>query len=132
MIFGGRARFTQISPERRAALLHRALVERFPELAGVRVSRSWQGNVAFTRDALPHAGVIDGLHFVVGCNGSGVSMMPFLGDALGRSIAGRLHGRLPFAETRLPSIPFYSGNPWFLPLIGGAFRAMDYVDEKVR
>lgn len=132
VIFGGRARFTEIPAEMRARLLHEAMVERLPELADVKVTHAWQGNVAFTADALPHAGEVDGLHFVVGCNGSGVSMMPFLGDAMGRSLAGRLHGNVPFAGTTLPAIPLYSGKPWFLPLIGGAFRAMDFVDERVR
>jgi glycine/D-amino acid oxidase-like deaminating enzyme len=132
VIFGGRARFTEIPGEMRAQLLHRALVERLPELADIKVTHTWQGNVAFTYDALPHAGELDGLHFVVGCNGSGVSMMPFLGDAIGRSIAGRLRGKLPFADAALPPIPLYSGKPWFLPVIGGAFRALDYFDEKIR
>ncbi|MCA0302897.1 MAG: FAD-binding oxidoreductase [Proteobacteria bacterium] len=131
VIFGGRARFTEIPAETRARLLHRSLVERFPELADVKVTHAWQGNVAFTYDALPHAGELGGVHFAVGCNGSGVSMMPFLGDAIGRAVAGKLH-RLPFAEAPLPAIPFYSGNPWFLPAIGGAFRALDWFDEKVR
>lgn len=132
VIFGGRARFTEIPAEQRARLLHRAMIQRFPQLAGVKVTHAWQGNVAFTYDALPHAGEIDGLHFVVGCNGSGVSMMPYLGDAMGRMLAGRLKGRLPFAEASLPAIPFYSGNPWFLPVIGGAFRTLDFIDERVR
>lgn len=132
VIFGGRARFTEIPGEMRARLLRQALVERFPQLADVKITHTWQGNVAFTYDALPHAGEIDGLHFILGCNGSGVSMMPFLGDAMGRSIAGRLHGKMPFAETALPPIPLYSGSPWFLPLIGGAFRALDWYDEKIR
>ncbi len=132
VIFGGRARFTAIPAELRAQLLHKALVERFPALADVKVTHAWQGNVAFTGDALPHAGERDGIHYVVGCNGSGVSMMPYLGDALGRSIAGKLHGRLPFGAPPLPAIPFYSGNPWFLPAIGNAFRTLDWFDERVR
>jgi glycine/D-amino acid oxidase-like deaminating enzyme len=131
VIFGGRARFTEIPGELRARLLHKSLVERFPELAGIKVTHTWQGNVAFTYDALPHAGEIDGLHFALGCNGSGVSMMPFLGDAVGRAIAGQLH-KLPLADAPLPAIPFYSGNPWFLPAIGGAFRALDWFDEHAR
>jgi glycine/D-amino acid oxidase-like deaminating enzyme len=131
VIFGGRARFTEIPGELRAKLLHKSLVERFPELAGIKVTHTWQGNVAFTYDALPHAGEIEGLHFALGCNGSGVSMMPYLGDAVGRAIAGRLR-KLPFAEAPLPPIPFYSGNPWFLPAVGGAFRALDWFDEHVR
>lgn len=132
VIFGGRARFTEIPGELRARLLHQAMVERLPELADIKVTHSWQGNVAFTYDALPHAGEIDGLHFVLGCNGSGVSMMPFLGDAMGRAIAGRLHGKVPFCSAGLPPIPLYTGKPWFLPIIGGAFRALDYFDEKIR
>lgn len=132
VIFGGRARFTEIPGELRAHLLHRALVERMPELADIKVTHAWQGNVAFTYDALPHAGELDGLHFVLGCNGSGVSMMPYLGDAIGRALAGRLHGKLPFGEAPLPAIPLYSGRPWFLPAIGGAFRALDWYDERVR
>ena len=131
VIFGGRARFTEIPGELRARLLHASLVERFPELAGIKVTHAWQGNVAFTYDALPHAGEIDGLHFVLGCNGSGVSMMPYLGDAVGRAIAGRLH-KLPLADAPLPSIPLYSGKPWFLPAIGGVFRALDWFDERIR
>ncbi|MCW5733638.1 MAG: FAD-binding oxidoreductase [Enhydrobacter sp.] len=132
VIFGGRARFTEIDGRQRARLLRRSLLQRFPELAGTRITHSWQGNVAFTYDALPHAGCFDGLHFVVGCNGSGVSMMPYLGDAMGRALAGRLHGKLPFENVPLPSIPLYSGKPWFLPAIGGAFRALDYFDERIR
>ena len=128
VIFGGRARFTEIPGELRARLLHRAMVERFPELADTKVTHTWQGNVAFTYDALPHAGEIDGLHFILGCNGSGVSMMPFLGDAMGKSIAGKLHGRMPFADTALPAIPLYSGNPWFLPL---AMRYFAWKDARL-
>jgi glycine/D-amino acid oxidase-like deaminating enzyme len=131
VIFGGRARFTEIPGELRARLLHKSLVKRFPELADIKVTHTWQGNVAFTYDALPHAGEIEGLHFALGCNGSGVSMMPFLGNAVGRTIAGQLH-KLPLADAPLPDIPFYSGNPWFLPAIGGAFRALDWFDEHVR
>ncbi len=136
VIFGGRARFTEIDGATRARLLHAALVERVPEMADVKVSHTWQGNVAFTYDALPHAGETEGLHFVVGCNGSGVSMMPYLGTALGRALAGKLTGKdggkLPFADAALPRIPLYSGSPWFLPAIGGAFRALDYFDERIR
>jgi len=32
----------------------------------------------------------------------------------------------------VPSIPLYSGKPWFLPAIGGIFRALDWFDERIR
>jgi glycine/D-amino acid oxidase-like deaminating enzyme len=131
VIFGGRSRFTEMPVERRAALLKAALSKRFPELADVKVTHSWQGNVAFTYDALPHAGTLDGVHFVTGCNGSGVTMMPYLGDRIALSIVGRTDAPLPFARNSLPAIPFYTGDPWFMPVIGATFRALDYIDENI-
>ena len=45
--------------------------------------------MAFTADYLPKLGVRDRVHYVLGCNGgSGVVLMPWLGRAVGRRIAG--------------------------------------------
>ena len=40
--------------------------------------------------------------------------------------------RMPFGDAPLPAIPLYTGKPWFLPAIGGAFRALDFFDERIR
>jgi glycine/D-amino acid oxidase-like deaminating enzyme len=79
MLFGGRARFTPQAPQEAAPVLHRFMSEIFPQLKDFRVSHAWCGNVAFTFDFLPHAGEQDGLHYCLGCNGSGVAMMTMLG-----------------------------------------------------
>ena len=50
--------------------LHRYMVDRFPQLAGSRITHAWTGNVAFTFDEVPHMGTMDGL-LALGCNGSG-------------------------------------------------------------
>ena len=42
------------------------MTDRFPQLKGVRVTHAWSGNVAFTLDALPHSGQIDGMHYLTG------------------------------------------------------------------
>src|SRR5262249_61991623 len=54
VVFGGRARFTQVEPRVSVPALHRMMVARFPQLARVRVTHAWTGNVAFTFDFLPH------------------------------------------------------------------------------
>ena len=87
MVFGGRARFTQVDATVSAPILHRDMVDRFPQLRGVKVTHAWTGNVAFTLDALPHMGHRDGLHYCLGCNGSGVAMMTYLGWQTARKIA---------------------------------------------
>src|SRR5439155_12592 len=74
MVFGGRARFTPADPELCARVLHGYMSERFAQLRGARVTHSWTGNTAFTLDALPHMGEEGGLHYCLGCNGSGVAM----------------------------------------------------------
>ena len=56
MVFGGRARFTQVDPTVSAPILHRYMTDRFPQLRGVKVTHAWTGNVAFTLDALPLMG----------------------------------------------------------------------------
>jgi glycine/D-amino acid oxidase-like deaminating enzyme len=48
MIFGGRARFTPVTPQQSAPILHRFMTERFPQLLGTRITHAWTGNVAFT------------------------------------------------------------------------------------
>jgi glycine/D-amino acid oxidase-like deaminating enzyme len=74
MVLGGRARFTPVEAAVSAPILHRYMTARFPQLRGVKVTHAWTGNTAFTLDALPHMGESDGLHYCLGCNGSGVAI----------------------------------------------------------
>ncbi|MGH7160939.1 MAG: NAD(P)/FAD-dependent oxidoreductase, partial [Acetobacteraceae bacterium] len=87
MIFGGRARFTAVDPTVAAPILHRFMTDRFPQLRGIRITHAWTGNVAFTFDALPHMGTANGMHYCLGCNGSGIAMMTYLGSETARKIA---------------------------------------------
>ena len=134
MIFGGRSRFTDVGPEVSAPLLHRAMTERFPELGEARITHSWRGNVAFTFDHMPHMGVTgwgrqDGLYHCMGCNGSGIAMMTYLGHMTARAILGGGNVDSAFAGRPFPTRPLYTGNPWFLPLVGAWFRFLDRRDR---
>lgn len=130
MIFGGRARFTPATPQRTAAILHRFMTDRFPQLHGVKITHGWTGNVAFTLDALPHMGQQDRLHYLLGCNGSGVAMMTYLGWQTARKIAGVSNRPSAFETGDFPDHPLYSGNPWFLPAIGAWYRLRDGLDRR--
>jgi glycine/D-amino acid oxidase-like deaminating enzyme len=129
MVFGGRARFTPADPELCARVLHGYMTERFPQLKGVRVTHSWTGNTAFTLDALPHMGEEGGLHYCLGCNGSGIAMMTYLGTQTAHKIARVANAPCAFDEGEFPDHPLYTGNPWFLPLIGGYYRMRDRLDR---
>jgi glycine/D-amino acid oxidase-like deaminating enzyme len=129
VLFGGRARFTQVGPRVSVPALHRMMVRRFPQLARVRVTHAWTGNVAFTFDFLPHMGRHDGMHYMLGCNGSGVAMMTYLGTRTARKILGGANRVSALDERDFPTMPFYDGNPWFLPLVGGYYRLRDRMDR---
>jgi len=131
VMYGGRARFETVHPDVSAALLYGMMTDRWPQLKGVRITNSWSGFVAMTTDAIPHMGQEDGLHFCTGCNGSGVAMMTYLGNQIARRILQDGHSDSAYVGVEFPKVPvpFYSGNPWFLPIVGNYYR---YLDRKER
>jgi glycine/D-amino acid oxidase-like deaminating enzyme len=131
LIFGGRAKFGHTDPVETAPILYRFMLDRFPQLKGVRITHAWTGNVAFTLDEMPHMGKLDNLHYALGCNGSGVAMMTYLGRQTARKIAARANAVCAFDQAEFPAHPLYRGDPWFLPWIGRYFRIRDWLDRRL-
>jgi glycine/D-amino acid oxidase-like deaminating enzyme len=131
LIFGGRAKFGHTDPIETASILHRFMTDRFPQLRGARITHAWTGNVAFTLDELPHMGKFDNLHYALGCNGSGIAMMSYLGHQTARKIAGRVNRICAFDRPEFPDHPLYNGSTWFLPWIGRYFRTRDWIDRRL-
>lgn len=130
MIFGGRAKFGFSDPLDTAPLLHRFMTDRFPQLRGSKISHAWTGNVAFTFDELPHMGQQDGMYYALGCNGSGIAMMSYLGRETALKILGKSNRQIAFDQPEFPTHPLYKGSPWFLPLVGAWFRTADWWDRR--
>jgi len=130
LLFGGRAEFsgpTLESAARATAILRHGLAATFPELAGTPIDYSWSGHVAFTRDQMPHAGRLDGLHYAGGYCGHGIAMATYFGGLMARRIAGERVDH-PLLDRPFPAVPLYNGRPWFLPLVGLYYRFKDWVD----
>ena len=130
MIFGGRAKFGHTDPVETAPILYQFMIDRFPQLKGMRITHAWTGNVAFTLDETPHMGRFDNLHYALGCNGSGVAMMSYLGQQTARKIAGKSNRVSAFDQPEFPDHPLYNGSTWFLPWIGRYFRTRDWIDRR--
>lgn len=129
ILFGGRARFTPVSPRRSVEILHQLMGEVFPPLASARITHSWSGLMGFSFDFLPKVGVYDGVHYALACNGgSGVVMMSWLGRKAARNILGQANSRSQFEGLPYRSHPLYAGLPWFVPLIGTWYRFRDWLD----
>jgi glycine/D-amino acid oxidase-like deaminating enzyme len=98
-----------------------------PDLANVRLSRVWKGQCAGTFDFMPHVGRHEGLWYALGYNFAGVPMGSYLGLKLAQQILGKAEGASVFGTTPFPTLPFYGGNPWFVPL---AMRWFDWKDAR--
>jgi glycine/D-amino acid oxidase-like deaminating enzyme len=130
LLFGGRAEFTRPTGEatrRVAEILRQQMVSIFPSLRPARVEYAWSGNVAFTRDQLPHAGRLEGAYYAGGYCGHGIAMATRLGELIARRMGGEAIDH-PLFDDRFPPIPLYHGRPWFLPLAGAYYTLKDWLD----
>ena len=130
LLFGGRASFFPLPERQKAQLLHQAMVERFPQLKSIRVTHAWGGRVAMTMDHLPHIGGGEGRYFAAGCQGSGVTMMTYLGHSLAEKILAREAGPVSAYDSGLPpDHPLYDGSPWFMPALGSWYQFQDRMER---
>ena len=130
VVFGGRASFRTRTALETAPILYEYMVGVFPQLRGVRLSHAWTGNVAFTFDRIPHMGDRDGVHYALGCNGSGVVMMSHLGHRTALKILGRTNRPSAFDGLPFETRPLYNGTPWFLPAIGAWYKLRDWINRR--
>jgi len=131
LLFGGRAAFfpeSANSIRTSCRILHRGMLDVYPQLRDVKVEYVWGGTLDFAFDRLPHAGQIDGLYYALGYAGHGVAMATYLGTKMAEVISGR-SGANPFAGLPFPGAPLglYNGRPWFLPLVGAWYKFLDWV-----
>ncbi len=129
ILFGGRDTPWRGREAQATADLARHLVALFPELRGVAISHSWNGNVAFNRDRLPRLFVRDGVHYAVGFCGSGVVWARWLGTKAALRILGDADARSAFEGEPPRAVPLYRGRPWFLPLTQAWMGARDRFDR---
>jgi glycine/D-amino acid oxidase-like deaminating enzyme len=136
MLFGGRASFAPTSVDRTADILATAMRRVHPQLADARVAYAWGGKVGFTFDRLPHIGRHDGVAYALGYCGSGVCMATYFGSVVAGMLAQgseRTPATSAFAEIPHPAAPvipaIYRGDPWFLPLVGEAYRLQDRLER---
>jgi glycine/D-amino acid oxidase-like deaminating enzyme len=127
LLFGGGTGIARGDDAAIARFLHGILRRVFPQLARVKLSHAWTGFCAGTFDLMPHVGGREHVWYGLGYNFAGIPMGTHFGGKLAAMILGKEEGRSAFAETPFPTLPLYSGNPWFVPL---AMRYFDWKDRK--
>jgi len=128
ILLGGRDSSRVGDPVAPKLLLRRGLVNLFPELETVRLSHSWFGNVAMNRDMIPRIFEKDGIVYATGFCGSGVVWAPWIGMHAAHKLMGHEERARSAFDFRPPAfIPFYRGNPWFMPAFIQGYRMRDRI-----
>jgi glycine/D-amino acid oxidase-like deaminating enzyme len=123
LLFGGRKGLGRVGLASAREHLYASMVEVHPQLAGVRVARTWGGLVALTRDRLPHCGRVGDAWYATGCNGSGVALNTWMGQAMAGAMCG--DGLPPFAELPHPAVPVHRARALYLPVVGAWYALRD-------
>ena len=127
LLFGGYTGGPVPNVKGMATRLHAALLRIVPDLAGVRLSHAWTGKCAGTFDLYPHIGVHDGIHFALGYCFAGVPMGSWMGLKAALKIMGLPDSGTAFDSLPFPTLPLYTGNPWFVPLV---MKFYDWQDRR--
>ena len=126
ILFGGRmAGRLNIDARVPYGQLRRKMVSIFPDMENVGLSHVWWGYVAMNRDHLPQLAVRDGVHYAVGFCGSGVAWARWFGRKAGLKILGDPAGASAFENQPFGAVPFYNGNPWFVPATVAWYKFLD-------
>lgn len=128
ILLGGRDSSRVGDPVAPKLLLRKGLVYLFPELEAVRLSHSWFGNVAMNRDMIPRIFEKHGVVYATGFCGSGVVWAPWIGMRAAHKLLGHEEQARTAFDFRPPAfIPFYRGNPWFMPAFIQGYRMRDRI-----
>jgi glycine/D-amino acid oxidase-like deaminating enzyme len=126
LLFGGGTGIPRGGFQEIARFLHALLGRVLPQLKSVRLEWVWTGFCAGTFDMMPHIGGRERVWYGLGYNFAGVPMGTHFGRKLAERVLDRPEGRSEF-DTHFPTLPLYSGNPWFVPM---AMRYFDWKDGK--
>ena len=137
ILLGGRR--MDSDPAIAAERLRAGLVSILPDLADCAITHHWFGFVAFPFDQLPKLTVHDGVIYPAGYCGSGTVWARWLGQKAAQMVLDDVTGASPgnagsadsvFAGLPFRSMPFYSGEPWFLPLAMRFYALQDKLADK--
>lgn len=133
ILLGARSFDRVIPSDKSVRFLRSMLAGMFPSLADVKIDYSWLGNVAFHRTYLPAVFAHDGVVYASGYGGSGTVWARWLGKKAAQLALES--DNAPSVFTKFcsgkppPAIPFYDGEPWFMPFINASYAVQDSVNS---
>lgn len=125
ILFGGRDGTIAGDPHWPTNSLRRAMIDIFPVLDDIPITHSWFGHVAMNRDFIPRIFSRNGARYAAGYCGSGVVWARWAGQKAAYQILGEAQGASSLDFRPPAAVPFYTGKPWFMPVVFGWLAAKD-------
>ena len=72
---------------------------------------------------------LPGVYHALGCHGSGVVMMSWLGYQTGLLVSGHANSQSAFSLGEMTPFPLNRNKPWFLPVFGAYYQIRDWVER---
>lgn len=127
ILLGGRDTSQSGDPAAPAIMLRKGLIGLFPELADVKLSHNWFGNVGMHRDMLPRIFESKGMTYATGFCGSGTVWAPWIGSRAAHKLLGNDEKKSAFDFKPMAPIPLYAGKPYFMPALIQVYRMQDRI-----
>ncbi|TCT10491.1 gamma-glutamylputrescine oxidase [Paralcaligenes ureilyticus] len=90
ILWGGMITTKQAEPTRLGALLKQRMVDTYPQLADIRIERSWSGKMAYAKHLMPQIGKLDdGLWYCMSFGGHGMNTTAIGGTVIAEAILGQ-------------------------------------------
>jgi glycine/D-amino acid oxidase-like deaminating enzyme len=132
ILFGGRDGTIAGDPQWPTESLRRAMLDVFPVLEGVPITHSWFGHVAMNRDMIPRIFSKDGVRYAAGYCGSGVVWARWAGKKAALTLLGHPDATSALDFRPPKAVPFYTGQPWFMPAVFAWYAAQDRMRQPRR
>ncbi len=97
----------------------------FPQLGDIKLGRFWSGWCSAPIDRLPKLIRHKGVYYATGYTFIGMPMGTYLGHKAAWQIMGLEKGHTIFSDRNFPTLPFATGNSWFVPLAMNLFDLHD-------
>lgn len=101
-----------------------------PEIGNKTIDYIWGGKVGVTFNTLPQVSITKNKIYVFGCNGSGVALMPFLGNKAISLISSKPNKEMTIMKIKNKKNYFKFIISSLLPLLGIYFRLKEKIQNK--
>lgn len=128
ILFGGATTEPLKGKEEIVARMKSIIDRVLPDARDLKLSHAWDGYCAGTFDLMPHVGHRGSIYYAMGYNFAGVTMGSYFGARIANSIATGAGLDSVFEARKFPTMPFYTGNPWFLGMV---MRYFEWHDRQV-